>query len=83
MNFEIVDAATIPAPKRTRNNPLLHLVPGQAYVQIVDSANEQQALQNALSAKARVARRHTGYSYRTTKFNDEGGYKVAVICSED
>lgn len=83
MNYEIVDARTVPAPTRTRNNPLLKLVPGQAFVQLVDSATEQQALQNTLSAKARTAKRHTSYSYSTTKYSDEEGYKVAVICSED
>ncbi|MCI0562568.1 MAG: hypothetical protein MN733_29125 [Nitrososphaera sp.] len=87
MDFEIVDASTIPAPMRMRmrmrNNPLLDLKPGEACVKTVASANEQQVLQNSLSAKARVARKHTGHSYRTTKFSDGDNYKVAVICSED
>ncbi|MCI0563472.1 MAG: hypothetical protein MN733_33775 [Nitrososphaera sp.] len=83
MDFEIVDADTIPAPRRMRSNPLLTLKPGEAYVRTAASTNEQQVLQNSLSAKARVARKHTGHSFRTTKFSDGGTYKVAVICSEE
>ncbi|MCI0562698.1 MAG: hypothetical protein MN733_29815 [Nitrososphaera sp.] len=85
MDFEIVDASTIPTPgrMRMRSNPLLDLKPGKAYVKLAVSEADQKVLQNSLSAKARVARKHTGYSYRTTKFSDEDGYKVAVVCSEE
>ncbi|MCI0562257.1 MAG: hypothetical protein MN733_27540 [Nitrososphaera sp.] len=83
MDFEIVDASTIPASKRIRSNPLLDLKPGKAYVELAASEAKQKVLQNSLSAKARVARKHTGHSYRTTKFSDGDNYKVAVVCSED
>jgi hypothetical protein len=87
MDYHIVEADSLPVPKRIYENPIIKLEPGQAITVEVETVDEQLKTQNKLSAKARTATRHTGYKYQTMKFETltpvgEKRLFVAVKCAE-
>jgi hypothetical protein len=86
MDYHIVEANTLPIPRRIIENPIMKLEPGQAVTVEVESLDEQLKCQNKLSAKARTAARHTNYKYQTMKYETltpvgEKRLFVAVKCS--
>ncbi|MCI0565496.1 MAG: hypothetical protein MN733_44095 [Nitrososphaera sp.] len=82
LNYEIIPASEVPAPIRIRENPVLKLKPGEAMRVKVNTADEQTSLQNRLSAKCRIAAKHTDHRYRTAKNEIDGVLYVSVVCED-